>query len=331
MTTALNPPQVLGLARAFMESRILISGAELDLYTVLADQALTAEEAAGKTGCLVRPLTVLLDALAALGLLVKEDGRYRTEEALVPLLSSTSPSSVLPMILHAGSLWRRWSNLTEVVHQTGPPERSPGRFEDPEALRAFIGAMHVVGAPQAAQVVAEIGSGTARKLLDVGGASGTYTMAFLNASPGMTATLFDRPEVVAMAGERLARAGYLDRVTLVAGDFYEEELPAGHDLALLSAIIHQNGPGQNLELFRKVHRALEPGGRIVIRDHVMKPDRTQPKSGAVFAINMLVGTPAGGTYTFEEIRAWLEVAGFVRVRLLAEGEPMRGLVEAFKP
>ena len=115
------------------------------------------------------------------------------------------------------------------------------------------------------------------------------------------------------------------------GDFYADELPGGHDLALLSAIIHQNGPDQNVALFSKVFRALIPGGRIVIRDHVMTPDRTRPKDGAVFAVNMLLVTPAGRTYTYDQIREALSKAGFERVRLLQDGEHMDGLVEAFKP
>jgi hypothetical protein len=80
-----------------------------------------------------------------------------------------------------------------------------------------------------------------------------------------------------------------------------------------------------------VFRAMVPGGRIVIRDHVMEPDRTEPRDGAIFAVNMLVNTEGGSTYTYEEIRNWLETAGFANVRFLKAGEHMDGLVEAFKP
>jgi len=128
----------------------------------------------------------------------------------------------------------------------------------------------------------------------------------------------------------LAEAGMLGRVRLAAGDFYQDELPGGHDLAMLSAIIHQNSPAQNVELFQKVHRALVPGGRMIIRDHVMEAGRTRPKAGAIFAVNMLVNTKGGSTYTFDEIRKGLEEAGFIKVRMLGTGEQMDGLVEAFK-
>jgi SAM-dependent methyltransferase len=147
----------------------------------------------------------------------------------------------------------------------------------------------------------------------------------------MHATLFDLPPVVEIARRRLARTDVLDRITFVAGDFYRDELPGGHDLALLSAIIHQNSAEQNVELYRKIRRALKPGGRLVVRDHVMSPDHTRPLRGALFAVNMLVGTAGGGTYSFEEIRDGLAAAGFVDIRLLQQDEMMSGLVEALRP
>lgn len=326
-----TPEAFLRLARQFMESRILLTAAELNLFTPLAEKPHTAEQLAGRLGCDTRALTILLDALAAMGLLEKENGAYRTPPAAAAFLSRESRRSVIPMILHAAHLWESWSGLTPVVRGTGPSQAPASGARDAEELSAFIGAMHVVGLPLAEKIVAAIGPGPARKLLDVGGASGTYTIAFLKAAPGMKATLFDRPEVIPMARARLAESGLLDRVRLAAGDFYRDELPGGHDLALLSAIIHQNSPQENGELFGKVFRALVPGGRIVIRDHVMDPDRTQPRDGAIFAVNMLVNTEGGSTYTFEEVRGWLEGAGFANVRWLQKGEHMDSLVDAFRP
>jgi predicted O-methyltransferase YrrM len=191
--------------------------------------------------------------------------------------------------------------------------------------------MDVIATGLAPQIVAAVNPGSSKALLDVGGGSGTYTLAFLQAAPGMKATLFDRPEVIKIARQRLGEAGALSRVTLVAGDFYRDELPEGHDLAFVSAIIHQNSPKENLNLFVKVFRSLVPGGRIVVRDHVMEPDRTHPKEGAVFAVNMLLSTSGGRTYTYDEIKAGLAQAGFISIRLLQKGEHMDGLVEAFKP
>jgi len=327
----ITPEAVLDLARNFMESRIFLSGAELNLFTILTPAPLSAQEVASRIRADLRALTILLDALAALGFLLKRGEAYQCPPSISPFLSTDSPKSVLPMVLHMASVWGKWSGLTSVVRGSQSSNKAGVSYEGAGELRAFIGAMDVIAARLAPQIVAAINPGSSRALLDVGGASGTYTLAFLQAAPGMKATLFDRPAVIKIARQRLGEAGVLSRVTLVAGDFYRDELPKGQDLAFVSAIIHQNSPEENLNLFTKVFRSLVPRGRIVIRDHVMEPDRTHPEEGAVFAVNMLVSTSGGRTYTYNEIKAGLAQVGFVGIRLIQKGEHMDGLVEAFKP
>ena len=326
-----TPEAVLDLARNFMESRILLSGAELNLFTILTPVPLSAQEVASRIKADPRALSILLDALTGLGFLVKRGEAYQCPPSVSPLLSADAPESVLPMVLHMASLWWKWSGLTSAVQGSQTSDKAAVSSEGADGFRAFIGAMDVIASQLAPQIVAVINPGSSRALLDVGGASGTYTLAFLQAAPEMKATLFDRPAVIKIARQRLGEAGVLSRVTLVAGDFYRDELPKGQDLAFVSAIIHQNSPEENLNLFTKVFRSLVPRGRIVIRDHVMEPDRTNPKEGAVFAVNMLVSTSGGRTYTYDEIKAGLAQAGFVSIRLLQKGEHMDGLVEAFKP
>ena len=326
-----TPEAVLDLALNFMESRILLSGAELNLFTILTPVPLSAQEVASRIKADPRALSILLDALTGLGFLVKRGEAYQCPPSASPFLSTDTPKSILPMVLHMASLWWKWSGLTSVVRGSRTSDKAAVSSEGADGLRAFIGAMDVIASRLAPQIVAVINPGSSRALLDVGGASGTYTLAFLQAAPEMKATLFDRPAVIKIARQRLGKAGVLSRVTLVAGDFYRDELPKGQDLAFVSAIIHQNSPEENLNLFAKVFRSLVPGGRIVIRDHVMEPDRTHPKEGAVFAVNMLVSTSGGRTYTYDEIKAGLAQAGFVSIRLLQKGEHMDGLVEAFKP
>ncbi|MDP2853855.1 MAG: methyltransferase [Smithellaceae bacterium] len=332
MTIDHKPENILKLARQFMESRILLTAAELNLFTLLDEAPSTAENLAGRLHADLRGLTILLDALSAMGLMIKEpDDTYRCSPDVAACLSDSSPHSVLPMIHHANHLWTSWSNLTSIVRGSEPAEITASAARNTDEMRAFIGAMHVVGAPLAEKIVTAVKPGEARNLIDVGGASGTYTIAFLSAAPKMKATLFDRPAVIPIARERLTHAGMADRVHFVAGDFYADELPGGHDLAMLSAIIHQNSPEQNVELFRKVLRAMVSGGRMIVRDHVMEPNRIKPEAGAIFAVNMLVNTQGGSTYTFDEIRTWLAEAGFTKVRLLQTGYQMDALVEAFKP
>ena len=327
---SITPKTILDLSRNFMESRILLTGAELGLFDLLASKPLSAEELAAKIKGNLRALTIILDALAAMELLVKKGGKYFCPPPLSAFLSKNTPESILAMVHHMAHVWQRWSKLTAMVEENEDPGNVP-ESQEANQIPAFIDAMHVIAARLAPGIVAAVGAGKVRNLLDVGGASGTYTLAFLQAVPEMKATLFDRPEVVEMARKRLGEAGVLDRVALVGGDFYRDEFPPGHDLAFVSAIIHQNSPKQNLDLYQKGFRALVPGGRIVIRDHIMEPDRTQPRDGAIFAVNMLVGTSGGNTYTYEEVHSGLEQAGFTRIRLLRKGERMDGLVEGFKP
>jgi len=320
---------VLELARDFMASRVLLSAAELDLFTLLTPKPLTAEEIAADTKTKLRGISILLDALSALGLLVKKDGMYRTEPSAIPLLSADAPESILPMVLHMGTVWQNWSQITDIVQGKTTPSLSKGTLSK-DNRKAFIGAMHVIASKAAPAVVAAVNPGQARRLLDVGGGSGTYTLAFLEAAPAMQATLFDLPPVIEMARDRVQAAGMVGRVTLTTGDFYKDELPPGHDLVLLSAIIHQNSPAQNEALYGKIYRALYSGGRIVVRDHVMSADHTQPLEGALFAVNMLAGTKEGCTYTFDEIKSGLTAVGFTRINLI-QTEGMFSLVEGFKP
>ena len=155
-------------------------------------------------------------------------------------------------------------------------------------------------------------------------------MAFLRAVPEATAVLFDLPQVLPLARDRLTRAGLADRVTLVAGDYNVDPMPGGADLAWLSAIVHQNSRAQNRALYAKIHAALAPLGTLVVRDIVMDESRTQPPAGALFAVNMLVGTEGGGTFTLDEFREDLASAGFGDIELLYRDEGMNSLVRARK-
>jgi SAM-dependent methyltransferase len=330
-----HPIDLLTEARAFMRSRILLTAAELDLFTFLHETTAAAGEMADALRVDRRALTRLLDALVAMGALTKDGGRYANTDAS-STLSDRNPQSMRASLLHQVNLWQTWGRLTEAVRTGTSPDRrsaarAAGEESERERTRAFIGAMEVVARQRATATAEAVPAGGRRRLLDIGGGPASYTIAFLQKSPHLQATLFDLPEVIALARVQLEKAGLLDRVRLVAGDFYQDELPPECDLALLSAIIHQNSPVQNEELFGKVFRALAPGGVLVIRDHIMEEDRVRPIAGAFFAINMLVGTRGGDTYTFAEVERGLLAAGFTGVTLARKGDNMDCLVEAQKP
>lgn len=317
---------------AFLKSRVILSAAALDIFTCLDTQPASAAELAGQLGTDVRATTRVLDCLVGFDLVVKDsDNRYHLT-GRGKLLSSRHPDTVLPMLLHMDTMWDGWSHLTETIIGGTNPHRIPlSETTDPDISSAFIGAMHVLGKTLAREIVATYDMGCRRCLLDIGGGSGVYTIAFLEQYPNLSAIIFDRPHILAFAREKIDQAGLASRVKLVPGDFYVDELPGGSDCALLSAIIHQNSPSQNVELFKKVLRCLDPGGALLIRDHIMEPSRTRPHGGALFAINMLVNTPGGDTYTFDEVRAQLADAGFVGIKMIRTGERMDCLVQAVKP
>ena len=331
MTQDWTGESLLELCRSYQRSQPLLAAAELGVFETLAASGKPSSRVADALDTDPRATELLLNALAALGLLDKRGDTFSIPQGLVPLLVGSDETSVLPMIRHHATCAHRWDTLAAVV-RTGRPVHDETSLPRTETdLRAFIQAMHVVGREVANGIVAAMRPERFRRALDVGGGSGTYTVALLRAVPEMRVTLFDLPGVVGMARERLQECGLLDRVEIAAGDFYVDPLPDGHDLVLLSAIVHQNGPAQNRVLYEKCLGALEPGGRIVIREILMDETHTQPSGGALFAINMLVATQVGGTYSYEEIRGELEAVGFVDVELIQRGMWMDGLVTARRP
>jgi SAM-dependent methyltransferase len=325
-----NRGQILDLMSGFRPACVIGAAAELDLWTALGDQSRSAEQVAQQLGADLRATTVLLDAVTAIGLLEKRDLCYSVPPELRPWLVEDSPETILPMLRHAMNISRSWSQLAQVARSGGPatPQASiRGAVAD---RAAFIAAMHVVSGPMADGLLQQLGPLRFRRLLDVGGASGTWTLAFLRAAPTATATIFDLPDAVEQARQRLAGTEYAARVTLVAGDFYSDELPGGADFAWVSAICHQHSRRHNRELFAKVYRALAPGGRIALRDVVMEPCHSRPCEGALFAVNMLVNTESGGTFTFEEYAEDLRSAGFENPKLAVKHEAMNSVVAAEK-
>lgn len=318
------------LTRGFQGACVVVAAAELDLFGALTGGPLAAAELADKLASDPRATAVLADALAALDLLDKRDGRYALAPGVADALTADGARTRLHMTRHLGNCLRRWAQLAEVVRSGRPAPRRPSVLGPAGDTASFIGGMHEINEAAAPNLVAALGPPAFGHLLDVGGASGTWTIAFLRAVPGATATFFDLPDVMPLARRRLAAAGLADRVRLVAGDLYTDELPCGADLAWVSAIIHMNSREQNRELYAKVHAALADAGRILIRDVVMEVDRTRPAGGALFAVNMLVATEGGGTFTFEEIRDDLQSAGFTDVHRARTDQMMSSVVEATK-
>ena len=317
--------------RGFQPACVIIAAAELDIFALLCDRPANAAYVAQCIHGDLRAAIVLLDALAALGLLTKQGDLYQTAAIAADVFVAGAPHSSLGMTRHLGNCLRNWAQLARVVRTGKPADHAPSIRGADEDLASFIQAMHEVSTPLAEPLLDALEPLNFHHLLDLGGASGTWTIPLLRRHLSARATIFDCPDVIPMAAQRLAEAGLTDRIRLVAGDYNADPLPAGADLAWVSAIVHQNSPEQNRALFARVYAALEPAGQILIRDVVVDETRTRPLMGALFAVNMLVATAGGGTFTFNELRDALASAGFTNIRYLHRGEAMDCVLGAEKP
>jgi precorrin-6B methylase 2 len=330
MAKSWTTDELLEKVRGFQGACVIAAAAELDVFTVLRGKPAAADALAGRIRSDPRATAVLLDALVALDLLEKRGDTYHVPPEVAEMLAEDAPTNVLPAVRHQANCLRRWAELARVVKAGLPAERTPSIRGEVGDCEAFISAMDNFNASMAPQVIRKLSPLRFQRLLDVGGASGTWTIAFLRAVPDATAVLFDLPQVIPLARQRLTRAGLIDRVTLVSGDFYTDPLPGGADFAWLSAIVHQNSRPQNRDLYAKIHAALAAGGVLAIRDVVMDASHTQPAGGALFAVNMLVATKGGGTFTFDEFKEDLTSAGFSDIRLIHRDEYMNSLLWAKK-
>jgi len=304
----LTRDDVRNVAYGFQGSRVLLTAYELGIFAALGDGRSTSPEVAARIGADPRATDRLLNALCAMRILGKENGRfYNTSAARETLLPG--PGGDPGGLMHTVHLWSTWNTLTEAVRRGESVLLPEVNERGEEWLTAFIAAMHDRAVRQAPTAIAQLDLSAVSSVLDVGGGSGAYAMAFVRGKKGMRATVFDLPNVLPITRGYIEREGLSQSVATVAGDYLEDELPRGQDLVLLSAIVHSNSPAENGALIARCARALNPGGRVVVQDFIMDEDRVSPPAGALFALNMLVGTCAGDTYTESEIAAWMTAAG----------------------
>jgi len=298
--------------RAYMESRALLTALEFDVFTAVGSGA-TAAEVAQKISTHPRATEMLLNALVAMGMLVKQQGVFRDTAATGRFFAEGSKDNARPGLIHIANIWHRWSNLTDCVRAGTAVGHEEMAERGQDWTEPFIAAMHRNAAERAPLVVQAVGAAGDR-LLDVGGGSGAYSIAFARANATLHATVLDLPTVLPIAQGHIDAAGLAGRVETRAGDLRRDPLGKGFTLVLASAICHMLSPEENQNLFRRCFEALDPNGRLVMQDFILEADKTAPKQAALFALNMLVGTPAGSTYSYEEYTAWMNEAGFKEVR-----------------
>ncbi len=315
------PDEVNEMIRGFMPSRVILTALELDVFTAVGDGS-TAKQIAGKIQGGVRATEALLNALASLKLLNKSGDVYTNTPLAARFFVEGAPDSARTAQLHTVNMWKRWSSLTEAV--------LAGSAVAPRAdnawVKSFIAAMDHNARGRARAVAQAVEVNGAKQMLDLGGGSGAYSIAFVKAAPGLHSEIVDLPEVLPLAHEYVHQAGLDDRISTRAGDMLTVPLEAGkYDLVLLSAICHMFSPEENKQLLERAYAALAPKGRLVISDFILEADKTAPRFAALFALNMLVGTRAGSSYSEPEYDAWLKQAGFAqtrRVRMLGPANLM---------
>ncbi|MBI4558484.1 MAG: methyltransferase [Candidatus Hydrogenedentes bacterium] len=299
--------RVNAIATGFLQSQVLFAANEAGVFAHL-EQPVPAENVAAKQGWDARATRMLLNGLVALGLVAKTGETYRNTPMASACLVPGRPGYQGHIISHNRNTAVLWARLDESLRTgaavSGRDERTP------EELRAFILGMSDIAKFSAEEVLKVVDFSRRSRLLDVGGGPATYSIAFVKANPNLKATVFDRPEVIAIAREQVAAARLQDCIDYRQGDLVTDELGRGYDAVFVSNIIHSFGPATNRALVRKCFDALEPGGLLVIKDFLTDDDRSGPPFSLLFALRMLIATGEGDTYSFSEVKGWTQEAGF---------------------
>ena len=311
-----TPAELLQLSGGYWSACALHAGVKLDVFTPLAERALTAAELAGQLQSDRRGLAMLLDSLAALKLLEKRGESYAATPFSAEYLARSSPQYLGFILLHHHNLMASWAQLDEAVKDGGPLRERVSHMSDEAARESFEMGMFNLAMQLAPRIVPQIDLSGRRRLLDLGGGPGTYAIHFCQRNPGLAAAVYDLPSTRPFAEKTIARFGLADRIAFVAGDFDLEEIEGRFDVAWLSHILHAEGPEGCAAVLKKAVAALEPGGLILVQEFILDDGKDGPLFPALFSLNMLLGTPAGQAYSQGELFAMLAAAGVGDLRRL---------------
>ncbi|HSW64259.1 MAG TPA: methyltransferase [Dissulfurispiraceae bacterium] len=301
---------------AFRAPRVLMTANEFRVFDRLT-KPLSAENLAKQLKTDLRATTILLDALTGLGLLKKRSETYRNTPVADELLVRGKPYYQGDIISHAANLWDNWSGLNEVL-RTGKP------FAFAHDHEAFILGMHNIAVLKAKAVVDAIGLRGVETSIDIGGGPGTYSIEM--ARRGVSATLYDFPETIAIA-RKVANKSGAKNIAYQKGDFLHGAVSGIFDLALVSQVLHAYSIEDNLAMMQKVKTILNPGGRIAIQEFFIEPNRAFPHYNALFSVNMLVNTEGGRCYAVPEMKKWLKSAGFGNIEKKMLGDSVLMIAE----
>jgi ubiquinone/menaquinone biosynthesis C-methylase UbiE len=304
--------RIMDMASAFYESCLLFASSDLGIFRTLAELGeADAPTVAAACSLSLRGARLLLDACAAVGLLSKAGNIYRNTPEAAACLVPGSPTDLSGAIRYNRDVYNAWGKLAEMIRSGRPVERPELHLgEDPERTRTFVLAMHGRALAIGQAVIPQLDLTGRRRLLDVGGGPGTYSMLIARAFSKVKCTVLDLPEIVQIADELIAQSGMQSCVHSLAGDYHKVRFPGENDVIIFFGVLHQEEPADIRDLLRRADAALVPGGSIYVLDMMTDSTHTQPKFSALFALNMALTTPHGWVFSEDELKVWLTDAGF---------------------
>ncbi len=314
------PETILRLSGDYWKTCALHAGVKLDIFTAIGEGCLPATDIAGRIKCDLRGVMMLLNALTAMNLLVRTNEGYANNPGAKSFLSRDSDHYLGYMIMHHHYLMESWSQLDKAV-ETGKPLRTRSSQSDAARRESFLMGMFNIAMKVAPTVAAAADLSQRRHLLDLGGGPGTYAIHFCKANPQLRATVYDLPGTRPFAEKTIAKFGLADRIAFVEGNYLHDNIPGTYDVALLSHILHAEGPEDCRKLIRKAVSVLQPGGLIMIHEFILDNTMDSPLHPALFALNMLLGTPAGQSYSEEQIMDMLTEAHVRDIRRIPVKTP----------
>jgi acetylserotonin N-methyltransferase len=325
-----DPALVLDLLEAFRRSKVMFAAVELGVFDALQPAGQTLDDLARALSSSPDGLERLLDACVGLGLLTRREGVYENAPAAAAYLTSESPQRLTGYIGYSNVvMWKLWDRLADAVregtHRWNQVYGWDGPifshfFKDERSKREFLMGMHGFGVISSPHVVRSFDLSGFQHLADLGGATGHLAIAACERYATLKATVFDLADAIPLAQEIVGQSPVADRITLQAGDFFVDPLPAA-DLYALGRIIHDWSAEKIDHLLRRIFESLPSGGALLIAEKVLFDDKTGPRWAQMQNLNMLTCTE-GKERTLEEYRVILERAGFRQVEVRRTSAPL---------
>jgi len=327
----LDPMAVMRISSAYWNSSVLHTAASLDIFTQLAQGPASASDLARSLKADERGLELILIACVGLGLLDKEGDRYLNTPLADTFLVKGRPRYQGGIATMFAEWVPAWSHLKQAV-TTGQPVVGKQHDHGEEATRAYIMGMLYRGIPQAELLASEVSLVGRKRLLDVGGGPGIFSIIFCQKNPGLEADVLDLPQTLKITSEIIRNYGVDQTVHTRQGDYLKDKFGSGYDVVLLSSMINQEGPSVIEDILRKAYDAMASGGILLAQEQLLNEAKTGPLLAALIGINQLIHTPAGKAYSAKEIADIAAKVGFERLsyRPLPEPSPFT-LVTGFKP